>query len=95
MNDEVVSNEIADSLSYHLKDIKSESKDSYCSTLRQKFVKHQATIEDTIVILNQQSGEKEMVLRACKQSKLLAAVSFVSPTRKVKNYYFPFLDFLY
>jgi len=74
LNEETVKNEIADTLSYHLKDISAESASSYCSTMRDKFKGHHSTVEDTIIVLNQQSGERDVVLQACKVSKLAAAL---------------------
>lgn len=87
INDEFVANEISESIGYHNKDVQSESKDAYCSSLRQKFIKHQSSVEDTIVLLTQQTGEREIVLQACKSSKFACAVSGTFfPLKAVSNY---------
>ena len=69
MTEEAIKHEIADSLTYHIKDIKGRSMAEACKDLREKYMKHRATIEDTRVLIEQQGSERDIVLSTIKISK--------------------------
>ena len=71
----IIDGKIKENLKYFVQDIEKSGLDSSCSDLRSKLSKHHATIEDLVVLLNQQSTERDIVLSAIKTSKNSAAVS--------------------
>lgn len=71
----LIDGKIKENLKYFVQDIEKSGIENSCSDIRSKLLKHHATIEDLVVLLNQQSTERDIVLSAIKTSKNSASVS--------------------